>query len=112
MELPARSLPAQPEALSGAAEEVLAPHCELLAVRRRHPWLVGACTVVEHLENTRLLLRVTDGTSELLVALDLGEPHTFVLPSSPWRLVSRQGELAGNCVGVAVHGLCVLAADD
>jgi len=81
----------------------------LVGLRLRHPWLVRARTVVEHLANTLLLLRVTDGTSELLVALNLGEPDTVVLPSQPWHLVAGSGQVAGNCVILAAHGWCVLA---
>jgi cyclomaltodextrinase / maltogenic alpha-amylase / neopullulanase len=103
------AFPAHPEELPEAAEEVLRLHRELVAVRRRHPWLVGARPVVEHLENTRLLLRVTDGTSTLLVALNLGEPATLVLPSPPWHLVSGAGRVAGKSLRLAAHGWCVLA---
>lgn len=62
-----------------------------------------------HLENTRMLLRVTDGTSALLVALNLGEPGTLVLPSPPWHLVSGAGRVAGHSLRLAAHGWCVLA---
>ena len=84
-------------------------HRELVGLRRRHPWLVRARTVVEHLANTLLLLRVTDGTSALLVALNLGEPATIALPSKPWHLVAGGGQVAGDCVILAAHGWCVLA---
>jgi glycosidase len=103
------AFPAHPEALPEAAEEVLRLHRELVALRRRHPWLVGARPVVEHLENMRLLLRVTDGTSALLVALNLGDPVTLVLPSPPWHLVSGAGRVAGHSLRLAAHGWCVLA---
>jgi hypothetical protein len=73
---------------------------------------VRARTVVEHLANEQLLLRATDGSSSLLVALNLGEPDAFVLPSGPWRLVCGRGQVAGNCVFLAAHGWCVLAPDD
>ena len=101
--------PAHPEGLPDAAEEMLRLHRELIGLRRRHPWLVRARTVVEHLTNTLLLLRLTDGTSELLVALNLGEPDTIVLPAQPWHLVAGGGQVAGNCVILATHGWCVLA---
>jgi cyclomaltodextrinase len=103
------AFPTHPQALRDAAEETLALHRELIGLRRRHPWLVRARTVVENLENTRLLLRVTDGTSALLVALNLGEPDTFVLPSESWQLVAGHGQVAGSCVILAAHGWCVLA---
>jgi glycosidase len=104
------AFPAHPQALSDAAEETLALHRELIGLRRRHPWLVRATTIVEHLTNTRLLLRVTDGTSALLVALNLGDKHALLLPSKPWHLVSGHGRLAGDRLTLSAQGWCVLAA--
>jgi glycosidase len=101
-----------PEQLLPPAEPTLRLHRELVALRRRHPWLVRSRTVVEHLTNEQLLLRATDGTSSLMVALNLGEPDAFVLPSQPWRLVSGRGQVAGNCVFVATRGWCVLVPDE
>jgi glycosidase len=106
------AFPVHPEALSHAAEETLRLHRELIGLRRRHPWIVRARTVVEHLTNTQLLLRVVDESAELLVALNLGDPETLVLPSPHWRVVSGRGQLAGDCVILAAHGWCVLAPDD
>jgi glycosidase len=103
------AFPFHPEALSAEAEETLRLHRELTGLRRRHPWLVRARTAVEHLTNTLLLLRVTDGTSELLAALNLGEPGTLVLPAQPWHLVAGQGQVAGSSLTLAAHGWCVLA---
>ncbi len=103
--------PDHPEALAPAAQETLRLHRELIGLRRRHPWLVRARTVVEHLANEQMLLRVTDGTDTLLVALNLGEADVLVLPSDSWQPVSGQGQVAGGCVILAAHGWCVLAAD-
>jgi cyclomaltodextrinase len=106
------AFPDHPRPLLPPAEDTLRLHRELIGLRRRHPWLVRARTVVEHLTNEQLLLRATDGTSSLLVALNLGDPDAFVLPAQPWRLVSGLGQVAGNCVFLAAHGWCVLAPDD
>jgi cyclomaltodextrinase / maltogenic alpha-amylase / neopullulanase len=107
------AFPDHPELrLPAAEEDMLSLHRELISLRRRHPWLVRARTVVEHLTNEQLLLRATDGKSSLLVALNLGEPDVFVLPSQPWRLVSGRGQVAGNCVFLAARGWCVLAPDE
>jgi Glycosidases len=104
------AFPARPGALSPATEERLRLHRELIGLRRRHPWLVRARTVVEHLSNERVLLRVTDGTDALLVALNLGEAHVLVLPTDDWRVVSGLGQIAGGSVILVAHGWCVLAA--
>jgi glycosidase len=106
------AFPDHPRLLLPPAEDTLRLHRELIGLRRRHPWLVRARTVVEHLTNEQLLLRATDGPSSLLVALNLGDPAAFVLPSQPWRLVSGLGQVAGNRVFLAAHGWCVLAPDD
>jgi glycosidase len=103
------AFPDHPQALSDAAKETLRLHRELIALRRRHPWLVRARTVVEQLANTMLLLRVTDGSSSLLVALNLGEPDTLVLPSQPWHLVAGHGQVDADGVTLPDHGWCVLA---
>jgi glycosidase len=106
------AFPAGPELLSPDAEESRRLHRELISLRRRHPWLVRATAVVEHLTNERLVLRVTDGTSALLVALNLGEADALILPPEAWHVVSGLGQLAGDCVILAAHGWCVLAPDD
>jgi glycosidase len=105
------AFPAYPEALSDAGEETLRLHRELIGLRRRHPWLVRASTVVEHLTNTLLLLRVTDGTSTLLVALNLGEAETLLLPPSPWQVVAGGGKLAAAYLSLPAYGWCVLAPE-
>ncbi len=105
------AFPDHPEALAPAAQETLRLHRELIGLRRRHPWLVRARTVVEHLANEQMLLRVTDGTDTLLVALNLGEAVVLVLPSDSWQLVSGQGQVAGGCVILGASGWCVLAPD-
>jgi cyclomaltodextrinase len=105
------AFPDHPEALAPAAQKTLRLHRELIGLRRRHPWLVRARTVVEHLANEQMLLRVTDGTDTLLVALNLGEADVLVLPSDSWQLVSGQGQVAGGCVILAAKGWCVLVPD-
>ena len=88
-------------------------HRELIGLRRRHPWLVRARTVVEHLTNTQLLLRVTDENFELLVALNLGEPETSRPPVAALagrvRTRSARRRAASSW---PQHGWCVLAPDD
>jgi glycosidase len=103
------AFPDHPGVLAPDAEGTLRLHRELIGLRRRHPWLVRARTVVEHLTNKEMLLRVTDGTETLLVALNLGEAAVLVLPSDDWQAVSGQGQVAGGCVILAANGWCVLA---
>jgi len=65
----------------GAGEPVFRWHQGLLALRRRHPWLVTARTQAVDLTNTRYVYRTTsaDGAESLIVELDLiGGPRAQV----------------------------------
>lgn len=66
------ALPADPAELTGDGD-MLRLHQDLIGLRRRHPWLVRARVVVDHLENTRLAYRAIerDGDRSLRVVLDL-----------------------------------------
>ncbi len=63
--------PASPAELSALGAPVLAVHRELVALRRRHPWLVRARTDVLELTNTRLQYRSHAAGGALTVTLDL-----------------------------------------
>jgi len=68
--------PDRPQAPEGRAAGVLALHQRLIALRRRHPWLVDAVLEVTAVENERLVYRLSrrDGGSERLeVVLNLSE---------------------------------------
>ena len=65
-------------------------HQELIAVRRRNPWLHRARTSRVHLTNEQYAYEATDGTDTLLVRLNVGDeeaeiagravpPHSFVV---------------------------------
>lgn len=77
--------PAGPEGLAPAGWQVYRLHRELIAVRRRHPWLHRARTEVLQLANERILYRTSEETpgaeQALNVALNLSsEPAEFALP--------------------------------
>ena len=85
-------------------------HQELIALRRRHPWLVRARTDVVELDNTRLLYRSTDGQSALLVALNLADQEAgYALPAGDWAVEAGQGGLDGSRLTLPPHGWTVLA---
>jgi glycosidase len=101
--------PDHPGSMSPEAEQTLRLHRELIAVRRRNPWLVRARTVVEHLSNTDLLLRTSDGTSRLLVALNASDAETtYVLAQGPWEVSAGEAQLEDGQVRVAAHAWCIL----
>ena len=83
--------PEDPAELGGPdAARTLALHQELIAVRRRHPWITGG-TVMEpdHLSNEAIVVRVEGGGPDgerpaLAVALNLGaEPLHVRIPGPP-----------------------------
>jgi cyclomaltodextrinase / maltogenic alpha-amylase / neopullulanase len=66
-------LPATPGELSALGGWMVDLHRDLLALRARHPWLVGAHTEVVELANERIVYRsvAADHTHDLTVILDL-----------------------------------------
>jgi cyclomaltodextrinase len=114
-EFPERPDELGPALLPADAPETLRLHRELVALRRRHPWLVRAHTTVEHLANTAALLRSTADDQALLVALNLaGAPVTMPLPAREagtprrWAVAAGAAEVADATVTVAALGWCVL----
>lgn len=58
-------------------------HQDLVGLRRRHPWLVGARTTALTTTNTRYVYETSDGASSLTVELDVtGAPRARVLDGS------------------------------
>ncbi len=69
------ALPASPDDLPDDERRVLARHQELVALRRRHPWLHTARTTADELTNTRYRYTSTsaDGAHRLHVELDVAD---------------------------------------
>jgi cyclomaltodextrinase len=60
-------------------DRMWAVHADLIALRRAHPWLVGAATEKLDLTNTRYVYRASDGEHHLDVELDIsGQPSARV----------------------------------
>ncbi len=69
-------------------------HQRLIGFRRRHPWLVRARTVTEHLVSHAIALRVTGESGQILLLLNVGdEPYRF--PVDPGSLVVAETAEAG-----------------
>jgi cyclomaltodextrinase len=82
--------PSSPDGLAAGGWPVYRLHQRLIGLRRRHPWLVHARTVTEHLTNTAGVLRSTVGEQSVVTLLNVGdEPCRFPL------------DLAGLSVAVA-----------
>ncbi len=100
--------PGAPSELTGDGE-VHRLHQELIAVRRRNPWLVQARTQVDHLANHQLLYRSTAADRTVLVALNLdAAPATLELPPGRWTLGAGHAEVGDRSVALAGNGWTVL----
>jgi cyclomaltodextrinase / maltogenic alpha-amylase / neopullulanase len=85
-------------------------HQRLIGFRRRHPWLVRARTVTEHLVNEAMALRVSGDGGEILLLLNVGDkPHQF--PVDPGSLTVAETSEAGAADPLVVppHGWTILA---
>ncbi|NAZ84960.1 DUF3459 domain-containing protein [Kineococcus sp. T90] len=103
--------PAHPPAeaeLDAGAREVLRAHRSLIALRRRHPWLVRAHTDVVHLENRRAVLRTATGAGAVVVALNLEHSPADLPAAGAGALACGAGRLAGGRVHLGPRGWAVL----
>lgn len=75
------ALPASPDALGDDERRVLRVHQELIALRRRHPWLHAARTSSDELTNTRYRYTAAsaDGAHRLHVELDVTDAPRAVV---------------------------------
>ena len=102
--------PGSPGELSPLGAPTLAVYQELVALRRRHPWLVRARTEVVHLDNRQFVYR-SRGDTDLLVALNLDDSGLDVpLPSGAgWTVEAGSAGVDGDRLTVGSHGWAVLA---
>jgi cyclomaltodextrinase len=85
-------------------------HQELIALRRRHPWLHRARTEVLTCTNRTLVLRQHDGDRALLVALSVeDEPVTLPAPGAVEVLCGDGARAEHGSVALPPHGWAVLA---
>ncbi len=96
--------PPQPpptETLDAGARAVLDAHRELIALRRRMPWLHRAHTDVVDVDNTSIVLRTATGSAAVVTALNLGATPAE-LPAADGRFVAAgSGALHGGRVTLA-----------
>jgi cyclomaltodextrinase / maltogenic alpha-amylase / neopullulanase len=107
-EFPAR--PPAPAELDATASEALAVHRALIALRRRHPWLVRAHTDVVHLANEQLVLRSGTAGEAVVVALNLAAAPAEVPAADASTVECGTGRLAGGRVQLPPQGWAVLTA--
>jgi cyclomaltodextrinase len=101
--------PEGPAGLAPYGRDVYRLHQDLIGLRRRHPWLVGARTEVLHLANLSLAYRVTGpgGGLGLVVLLNVAdEPVSFSLDLIGATRLLGSGDAAEE--RVAAHGWSIL----
>ncbi len=105
--------PADPTTLPGAeadAAAVLAVHQELVALRRRHPWLRTAQTDLVHVANTAVSLRTATGTDALVTVLNLADESVSLPAAGATSVAAGTATIAGAQVELAPHGWAVLGS--
>ncbi|WP_250444697.1 alpha-amylase family protein [Actinotalea sp. C106] len=116
------TFPPEPTELAPGGWEVYSLHRELIALRRRHPWLHRARAEVLTCTNTRLVYRVSDPdgsaadrTDALLVAMSTEDDDATLTVPGAGPVLAGAGQLdddGGECVlALPPHGWAVLAAD-
>ncbi|GAA4991723.1 alpha-amylase family glycosyl hydrolase [Kineococcus glutinatus] len=100
--------PPDPAALDPAAAGVLRVHRQLVALRRRHPWLVRAHTDVVHLDNRQAVLRTATADAAVVVALNLDDDAVTLPAADARRPACGTGHLAGGTVRLPARGWAVL----
>ncbi|WP_426503256.1 alpha-amylase family protein [Dactylosporangium sp. McL0621] len=93
-----------------AENETLRRHRELIAVRRRHPWVVRAHTDVVHLDNRQAVLRTATGAGALIAALNLADDPAAVPAAGADALAAGTGTLDGAQVRLPARGWAVLSS--
>lgn len=85
-------------------------HRELIALRRRHPWLVHAHSDVVHLANRAMVLRTATGTGALLTALNLDDAPVSMPAADARAVVAGAASLGAGRVTLPPRGWAVLEA--
>ncbi|WP_083587034.1 alpha-amylase family glycosyl hydrolase [Agrococcus sp. Marseille-P2731] len=100
--------PPRPEELDASARRSLDVHRELLALRRRNPWLTTARTDVVHVANLALVLRTATGEAGLVTALNLDDAPVTVPAADASTVVAGEGELGDGRLALPARGWAVL----
>jgi cyclomaltodextrinase / maltogenic alpha-amylase / neopullulanase len=108
--------PAGPDELSPLGLDVFHRHQELIAVRRRHPWLHDARVEVLDVGNSLIVFRCRSGDDGLVVLLSVDDAErSWGLPADvpgagPATLLAGEASLAdgGRTVVVPPHGWAIV----
>ena len=100
--------PPAPDSLDASARRALDLHRELLALRRRNPWLTRAHTDAIHVANRSLVLRTATASSGLVTALSVDDEPVTVPAADASAVVAGHGELRDGRVTLPPRGWAVL----
>ena len=107
------AFPATPDELSDLGQSVHSLFRELIALRRRHPWLHRARSRVLHLANEQLVYACEAGGDSLVVALSLSDDVATVPATGALTVIAGAGQLADAgadaTLALPAHGWAVLA---
>ncbi|MDO9395240.1 MAG: alpha-amylase family glycosyl hydrolase [Herbiconiux sp.] len=105
--------PAEPPVeatLAPDARAALAVHGELIALRRRYPWLHSARTDVVSVTNTALLLRTATGAGAVLTALNIGTEPVLLPRAGAEQVEAGSATIEADGIAVEPFGWAVLTS--
>jgi cyclomaltodextrinase / maltogenic alpha-amylase / neopullulanase len=110
------AFPASPAELAPDGWPIYRLHQRLIGFRRRHPWLVRARTVAEHLTASAMALRMSGdagpGAGQVLLLLNVGdEPYSFPLDRGGLTVAEgpAPGAVPDDPMTVPAHSWTILA---
>jgi glycosidase len=102
--------PPDPGTLDAGARSLLAVHRELIALRRRHPWLVRARTDVVALANEQVVLRSGTAGEAVVVTLNVAGAPVELPAADAAAVACGNGRLDAGRVHLPARGWAVLTA--
>ncbi|MFS0866368.1 alpha-amylase family glycosyl hydrolase [Microbacterium sp. 179-B 1A2 NHS] len=93
---------------AGDADAILAIHRELVAVRRRHPWLHRAHTDVIQVENTAVALRTAVGSDAVVTVLNLADEPVSLPSGGAVTVLAGSASATDGRAELPAHGWAVL----
>ena len=103
--------PSSPAELSTLGEPLYRLHQELIGLRRRHPWIHSARTVVHTVDNEQLVYEVRSGADSLFIALNVANTAAELpVPDGARDVLAGEGglDVPGQRLALPALGWAVL----
>lgn len=97
------------DALSDAERAALDLHRELIAIRRRNPWLTRAQTDVVEVRNGTIVLRTATADAAIVTALNVTDDAVRVPPADATTVLAGDGRLEGGEIALPPRGWAILS---